>query len=105
MPVEPGQGSDNVTERAVFIETAKAIHAAIGDERCSHDALGDDCWYLARAALAAAVPILLADVAERIRKLAPYNCELRPDGSEDAWVEGIHDAHDVVRSAAARWIK
>jgi len=34
--------------------------------------------------------------------LASYNCELRYDGTEDpgtaAWVEGIKDAHEAIRS-------
>lgn len=47
---------------------------------------------------------LRQQLAAEIVKLAPYNCELLPDGREDprtaAWVEGIKDAADLVRGAA-----
>jgi hypothetical protein len=66
-----------------------------------------DAREVAAEVLAAAVPALLNDLADRIAKLASYNCELRYDGTEDpevgAWVQGIHNAHDLVRAAAEGW--
>jgi hypothetical protein len=43
----------------------------------------------------------LEEAAAVILVLAPHNCELRHDGTEDprvaAWVEGIKDSHDAVQ--------
>lgn len=69
----------------------------------------EDGWHkawleLARECLAAALPHIRQQIEREIIALAPYNCELRPDGSEDpqtaAWVEGIKDAARVARGVS-----
>ena len=50
--------------RKYLRETAKAVHEAIGDELCAHDALGDNCWHIARAA----IPVVAARVEQDLRQ-------------------------------------
>jgi hypothetical protein len=66
------------------------------------------CESVVDVVLAAALPVLRAEIAneiaDKITGLARYNCELGYDGTEDrttaAWVEGIHNAADIARSFA-----
>ena len=112
----PGQGSDNVTERAI-----EAAAEAMEDSAMRW--LGRDLGTIHRNdiaadALVAAVPILLADLEQRIDEAAVADRRIRADDACDdecdgldwechasgAW-SGFDDAKRVVRSAAARWIK
>lgn len=69
---------------------------------------GCDGWegdYSVTSAIEAAAPIIERQVREqitnRILDLTPYNCELRPDGSEDpiraAYAEAVREAVEIAR--------
>jgi len=92
----PGQGSDNVTERAIDAAT-QALYGAYG-------LTGSDAYDAASDALRVAVPILLADVADQIEAKGIREYPGMSDYAKAA-NGGLLAAAVIVRSAAAGWFK